>query len=130
IKYSKFSFRARALSPKRPKPTICPGSLQIPPRSPGNNPPISHPAHPARTFSQGQHPPTVLGKTRVRKPPSRSREPARRPDRTVTAVTEARCNKLIAAMATTGNRKQRDRVTGAERDNLATRSKGQDGHVE
>lgn len=68
---------------------------------------ISHPASPESAFSQSQHPPTVFGKPRVRKPPNPRRVPRRRPVRAATAVTEARCNKLMAAMATTAIGKPR-----------------------
>lgn len=65
---------------------------------------IFHPASPECTFSQSQHPPTVFGKPRVRKPPNACRGPRRRPHREA-AATEARCNKLMAAMATAGRRR-------------------------
>lgn len=103
---------------------LCPHSLpRRSPRSPGKSPPPSHPR------LQGRHPPTVFGKLRVRKLPTPSLVPARRPDRAVRAATEARCSRLIAAMATTAT--EGSRVGNGSREGQST-SEGEcrEGHVE
>uniref|UniRef100_A0A8C9B152 Uncharacterized protein n=1 Tax=Prolemur simus TaxID=1328070 RepID=A0A8C9B152_PROSS len=121
---------AKNLSSSLHTPLIHHLSRPLDSKSPWTSPLRSHPAHtPTRTFSQGQHPPTAFGKPRVRKPPNPSRAPRRRPDRTAAEATETRCSKLMAAMATSGNRKKREGITGAEKANLPIRVKAEGGHL-
>nr|BAB29539.1 unnamed protein product [Mus musculus] len=89
------AIRSAAALHTRAPGRLCPRSLpRRSPRSPGNSPPTSHPR------LRGRHPPTVFGKLRVRKLPTPSLGPARRQDSAVSAETEARCSRLMAAMAT------------------------------
>lgn len=98
---TRFANAEEQLPPSSPGPQFL-GARRAPPRSPRQSP--LSPRSPESALPRGEHPPTAFGKPRERKPPGPSRAPPRRPASAASAVTEARCSKLMAAMATPGKK--------------------------